>query len=269
MKINHIILILLFLMNALFSTAQQSFFRGNNKYVVPVIPFQAPPITSGEVTNGLLLYLNATNNASYPGSGNTWYDLSGNSNHGTLSANGSGSLPSFQSGKFSFDGIGSYVSIASSVIPNSGSFSLSTWAKIPGGGFTDIINGRDATSLIGFLLTTDGSNLRAQINNPSFNQNVFSGFQVTDNNWHLITITVDASTNTMKAYVNNNLINTYQFPSGSISGQGHLSIGWDYAWGDGRAYFNGSIATVSVYNFVLTSSNITTNYNALKSLFGY
>jgi len=36
------------------------------------------------VTDGLVLYLDAGNSKSYPGSGNTWYDLSGNNFQGEL-----------------------------------------------------------------------------------------------------------------------------------------------------------------------------------------
>ena len=51
-------------------------------------------------TLGLVLNLDAADRNSYPGSGTTWYDLSGNGNNGTLT-NG----PTFTSpGYFSFDG---------------------------------------------------------------------------------------------------------------------------------------------------------------------
>ena len=36
------------------------------------------------ITNGLVLSLDAANNKSYPRSGTTWSDLSGNNNTGTL-----------------------------------------------------------------------------------------------------------------------------------------------------------------------------------------
>jgi hypothetical protein len=36
------------------------------------------------IKDGLQLYLDAGNTSSYPGSGNTWYDLSGNNRHFTL-----------------------------------------------------------------------------------------------------------------------------------------------------------------------------------------
>ena len=38
------------------------------------------------VTDGLILVLDATNPLSYPGSGTTWYDLSGNGNHSTINS---------------------------------------------------------------------------------------------------------------------------------------------------------------------------------------
>jgi hypothetical protein len=89
-----------------------------------------------------------------------------------------------------------------------------------------------------------------------------------DNNWHLITITVDVSINQMKWYVDNNLANTISFSGGTLAGQGNFCIGWDYAWSGGAEYFRGSIATVSVYNVVLSSNNVTANFNALRSRFG-
>ena len=244
-------------------------FSGNNNYVAPVIPFQPPPITTGEVNNGLLLYLNTGITSSYSGSGTTWYDLSGNNNHGTLRANGSGALPIFANGSFAFNGSSSYVSIASSVIPNTGSFTLSTWAKMPSGGYAELINTRNASTVTGFLLTSTGSDIRAQINNPSVNQYVYSGTHSTiqDNTWHLITMTVDVSTRSMKAYVDNIFINSQNFPAGSLVGQGNFSIGWDYAW-NGQPFYLGSVATVSVYNFALSSSDVTANFNATKSSFG-
>jgi len=147
-------------------------FGSNNNYVVPPPPpFQAPPITTGEITTGLLLYLNAGNTISYSGNGNTWYDLSGNNNHGTLKANGSGGAsPIIENGSFAFNGSSSYVSIESSVIPNTGSFTVSTWAKMPPGAFIEMINTRNpANRSIGFLLTSANNNIRAQIINPTEN----------------------------------------------------------------------------------------------------
>ena len=256
---------LLLLLSAFTSNAQRTMFGRNNNYVAPVAPFQAPSI----VQTGLLLNLDAANPASYSGTGITWNDLSGNNNHGTLAANNSGSLPVFQNGSLYFNGSTSYVSIVSSVIPNTSSWTLSTWVKSPSGGSTEMINTRNASSLTGILLTSRGNGIRFQLNNPGVQQfEPNSTSSITDNTWHLITITVDVSINQMKWYVNNNLANTINFSAGSLTGQGNFVIGWDYAWGGGSEYFRGNIATVSVYNSVLSSSEVATNFNAVKSRFG-
>ena len=61
------------------------------------------------VTDGLVLCLDAANRRSYPGTGTTWYDLSGNGNHGTLT-NG----PTFtgdNGGGIVFDGANDYLNL--------------------------------------------------------------------------------------------------------------------------------------------------------------
>jgi hypothetical protein len=214
------------------------------------------------------MHLDAGNTASYPGSGTTWTDLSGNSNHGTL-FNGP-TYSSANGGSIVFDGVNDYVKVVSSVIPDNGSFTVSTWAKIPSGRFTEMINTRNSANYTGFLLTSRDNKIRVQINNPGvqqFEPNATGIIQ--DNTWHLITIAVDVSINQMKWYVDTNLVNTLSFASGSLQGQSYFSIGWDYAWTGGgtQAYFLGSIATASVYNRALTSAEVLENYNALRPRF--
>ena len=179
-------------------------------------------------------------------------------------------MPVFQNGSLYFNGSTSYVSIVSSVIPNTSSWTLSTWVKSPSGGSTEMINTRNASTLTGILLTSRGNGIRFQLNNPGVQQfEPNSTSNMTDNRWHLITVTVDVSINQMKWYVDNNLANTINFSAGSLTGQGNFVIGWDYAWNAGGAeYFRGNIATVSVYNSVLSSSDVTTNFNANKTRFG-
>jgi hypothetical protein len=68
------------------------------------------------VTDGLVVYLDAANSRSYPGSGTTWSDLSRGGNNGTL-ING----PTFSSangGSIVFDGVDDYVNLTSaSLLP--------------------------------------------------------------------------------------------------------------------------------------------------------
>jgi hypothetical protein len=80
----------------------------------------SPPI----VTDGLVLYLDAANTKSYPTTGTTWNDLSGNNNNGTL-ING----PTFNSannGSIVFDGVDDYTS-GSILVPST--FTTNFWFK--------------------------------------------------------------------------------------------------------------------------------------------
>ena len=74
-------------------------------------------------TSGLVLALDATSSRSYPGSGTTWYDLSGQGNDATLNNGTSWN----SSGYMSTDGIDDYISV-----PNDSSLQVTT-------GFTQVI----------------------------------------------------------------------------------------------------------------------------------
>ena len=81
------------------------------------------------VKDGLVLHLDAANYKSYPGSGTTWSDLSGNGNNGTLT-NG----PTFDSGNrgsIVFDGSNDFVYLSnpSSLAFGTGDFSIEIWCN--------------------------------------------------------------------------------------------------------------------------------------------
>ena len=141
---------------------------------------------------------------------------------------------------------------------------------MPPGAFIEMINTRNpANRSIGFLLTSTGSVIRAQIINPTENHYQIQGTHSTiqDDTWHLITITFNESTSTMTGFVDNYLVQSHSIAPGSLVGQGYFSIGWDYAW-NGQPFYLGSVATVSVYNYALSIGEVTTNFEAVKSRFG-
>jgi hypothetical protein len=90
-----------FIISSFISTAQRSMFGSQNNYVSPTAA--APPASSSIVTTDLLLYLDADNPASYSGTGNIWYDLSANLNHGTLATSTMANTSSTPK-RFSFNG---------------------------------------------------------------------------------------------------------------------------------------------------------------------
>ena len=80
------------------------------------------------VTNGLVLYLDAANPKSYPGSGNNWYDLTPNNNSGVLT---NGPLyNSDMNGVIVFDGVNDKVQ--TTYAPQFGDFTVCIWFKDTG-----------------------------------------------------------------------------------------------------------------------------------------
>ena len=80
--------------------------------------------SSSIVTSGLVLNLDATNPASYPGSGTTWTDISGSGNNATIT---NGSYDSANGGSIAFNG--TTTGVYYTVIANSGDFTCEIWAK--------------------------------------------------------------------------------------------------------------------------------------------
>ena len=221
------------------------------------------------VTDGLVLCLDAANRKSYPGTGTTWLDRSGNGNHGTLT-NG----PTFSSangGSLIFDGTNDYVLCPKpSSIVNSGQISISLWAKwITVGTSTSTIqalidNSHSSVPIQGFVIQ-DRPDLSKRLT-ISFHTNTngaVSSFIVGDGNWHHIVGTHNGSIT--KLYLDGNLDNQVsEAPMTSL--QPNISIGyWQFTPG---RYLNGSIPLVQIYNRAIDLNEVKQNFNATRGRYG-
>ena len=79
------------------------------------------------VSDGLILYLDAARTSSYPGTGTTWTDLTGNGNNGTL-VNGVG-YSADNGGALVFDGSNDYVTLGSTLNATAQG-TISFWIKL-------------------------------------------------------------------------------------------------------------------------------------------
>jgi hypothetical protein len=232
------------------------------------------------VTTNLVLNLDAGNTSSYSGSGVNWFDISGNSNNGTLT-NG----PTFNSangGSIVFDGTNDYVNNIGSVtsfpfIQNTALTTLSFWIKFNNTSILEYITGNTPTSAEkGFFL---GKNINGSLQISVFNGSG-SGIGLinytspsglfNDTNWHNYTITIDKTINTNTIYKDGSI-----FSSGVGTGAWTLSSGNStrtLVLGNINNYsfnfFNGNIANYLIYSSVLTTPEISQNFNALKNRFG-
>ena len=79
----------------------------------------------GIITSGLSLYLDGKNSQSYPGSGNIWYDISGNSRNATIVGS-----PVFTNGYFDIVSDSTYISVSNTgLVPRTNDFTYSTWIQ--------------------------------------------------------------------------------------------------------------------------------------------
>jgi hypothetical protein len=226
--------------------------------------FVSTPTTSSIITTGLVLNLDAGNALSYSGTGTTWTDLSGNGNNATL-INGT-SYSSTNGGTMVFDGINDYVD--TNLITNQSAFSYGIWGKANSGGFNRRIMG-NADSLGGahgvdIIWGALGANTIYSVRRGAGNLDIFtSNIANFSGNWHYIVLTYD-SVNGSKLYCDNVLVASNATP-GFVSSL-NLRIGRD---GNGTDAFLGSVGAVQVYNRALTSTEVTNNFDATKSRFGF
>lgn len=233
---------------------------------------------SSIVTDNLTLFLDGTNVSSYPKGGTTWYDLSGNGNHGALT-NGP-TFDSINGGTIYFDGTNDYglISNSSSLDISSGDFTIESFFYYPSSVTIDnkyrpifVLTPSNSTSenmyfglvrsgLIGgtplYFYFTNTANKSGFIT-KLFANYVYGG---TDYNaggkWNHVVLT--QINNTLYCYINGS---QYASISGNYianSGNQNLYIGASTQYGE---YNQGNISSVRVYKGKgLTSSEVAQNF---------
>ena len=209
------------------------------------------------VRSGLVLNLDATNLASYPGTGTTWYDTSGSGNNGTLT-NGPTFLQERGRGSIVFDGSNDYVDFGSTLNITLGSTSV--WFKTSNAGtsFRALINKSNAWGLFlqdNVLITYDWGNAVART----------TGLNLATNTWQNAAMTFTETTGTPS---NNAILYVNGISVLTTTVKYSAFFPFQIAAQNGSQNFSGSIAYAQVYNRALSAQEVQQNYNALKSRFG-
>ena len=227
------------------------------------------------VNSGLQLYLDADDATSYPGTGTTWYDLSGNGNDVAMQNSGDISYTASGGGYFSTGATGYFNrSSATNVPTGSTPYTVSAWVQLPSGwpggsnyhviaqiGSTPTyynLNTFSATPdgylAVGwFLLNTDPPPLVSNSWTPSSPgtawMNVVSQWNgSTRNIWYNGVL---QATDSIGTYLGNNT---------------DILIGLDFP-GFGN-YLIGDIGQVLIYNRAITQGEILQNFNSVRSRYG-
>ena len=201
------------------------------------------------VTNGLVMYVDAANVKSYPGSGTTWSDMSGNGNNGTLvnspvlGANG---------GSLQFNGSTQYMT--------------SAFATTSGQALTVLgwlySNETTATYRNFFDSVTQRPmiwwNTSGQI---EFDAAYYTTTVVYRNQWVYVALSKPAGSSAASYYVNGSLVGTgtaYTIPA--------LTPTW-LNRASGQTW-TGNCSNIKIYNRALTAVEVLQNFNALRGRYG-
>jgi hypothetical protein len=217
------------------------------------------------VTANPILYLDATQSASYGGTGATWTDISGQLNHATLMGS-----PIFESGSFTF-AADKYALTSQKITTSMSSATFIAWVNPTisqsQDNFAGIIISR---SNKGQASTNMGINFYSN-NNVGYTWGEFnwnSTLVVPKGSWSMIAITI--SSTKAVAYLCNSTGTSSASVDAIHNALSNLNffIGNDPIFGTNLRAYNGKIATSMVYSTALTSTQITQIFDYQKATFG-
>lgn len=236
------------------------------------------------VTSGLIALLDAADTNSYPGSGTTWYDISGNGNNGSIS---SGEFVSGQKYLRNSGNTSNFftVSIAHSTTLNT-AFTTTTggwtieeviWTNSvvypEADGGTVVSDAAYGSGQTGFDWNHGNglSSVRFGMSSNSggsYEDDVYisTGAFNSTNTWRVRTMIWDRGANQVLLYMNGQYMgaaSTTNTAGTAVYDGGGILFGSLYGW---KHY--GRRGSIKIYNRVLTSTEVTQNYLSQKSRFG-
>ena len=220
------------------------------------------------VTSGLVLALDAGNTKSYPGTGTTWTDMSGNGNNSTMF----GSVP-FETDVtpcFNFStatGANSAAStlgftFASNMIPTTGSFTLSCWIKNPNASVAQVGLFSNAGGADGYRFGI-GTNGIYFLIGPTYTEGTISFLSTLSSAlWYNVVAVYDRTTSfNVRLYLNGVFQNSASIPATQTA---FTTAAPGIVRSACCGIYTGKLSTFTAYSTALSTDNIIQNFNALR-----
>ncbi len=207
-----------------------------------------PPV----VTAGLVVYLDAGNTSSYPGTGTTWTDLSGSGNNITLGP--SVSFVNSFGGVLNFPQNGDGYGRNTSMNLSSSNFTVMSFVrKNSNGNSGRTITAYNNNWLLGHHDSTYGDYYaEGWVNDPAS--------PPSDTTWRMFTGTGNISSDSYSLYINDQLILTN---SGGSQGPNGWNLNNQYGQSS-----DCQISTLLCYNRVLSTEEVQQNFNSFRGRYG-
>jgi hypothetical protein len=209
------------------------------------------------IQDGLVLALDAADRNSYVSGSTTWFDLSGNSNNGTMS---NVTYSGLDGGSMVFNGTSSNVSISNPLNQSNLTqvWTISAWVKNTTKSTQTLIGGLNS----GVHLDWFNSGTLLYLNSGA-NDYYTYGSSINNTGWCLITFRFRNSDGSRTIYKNTTNITT-SGPNNTSTPSGQSAT---FTIGSGGGYMEGNISQIIIYNRYITDTEISQNYNAQKSRF--
>ena len=202
-----------------------------------------------------LLYLDAGNPLSYPGTGGTWYDLSGYNRHATLV-----NTPAFTGNAIDFNNNAytQFAVIGPTNMFSGGDMTAISWVYVRSyqswSRLFDFGNGPNSNNVL-VAVSKEQTGLPAYSTTGS--DNIYSSQQIPENQWAQLVAVQSGSTGLI-------YINGTQVATATNSGITSITRNYNYLarsnWSS-DAYLDGKISQLRMYNRALSSDEITADYN--------
>jgi hypothetical protein len=224
----------------------------------------------GLPSNGLVLDLNVWDTASYPGSGGTWYDLSGNNNNATFQgiADYDGEIQAMAFINDGSPGTNAYMSFSSpqNIPVGNSNYTISVWYSssdpVSNGGFIGWGNYGSNNQVNALRQLNSGGN--SAFVNYWWNNDLAVVTPITAGTWYNIVATFNGTTR--RIYLNGNQIaSDNPGSSHNVTTAANLTIGRTNT----AEYFWGFISQVLVYDQGLNATQIQQIFDANKWRYGY
>jgi hypothetical protein len=210
-----------------------------------------------------VLYLDAGNLASYPGTGTVWTDLVGGKQFNLI--NGPG-YDSGSGGSIYFYAAGNQYANCSTSLPSLPTFTTSVWHYWDGinqGALPCILTEVYSGSINYFVGAPQGVVAQGGYFNGGFQ--VSPQFTLTPSTWYNIVVTCDAN-QVVTIYLNGTLISSTA-TSGPQPSSSNAGINLMRRW-DNAEYWGGYLSTVGIFDKALTQSQVSSIYDSTKSRYG-
>lgn len=215
------------------------------------------------VTNGLVGYWDAANKKSYPGSGTSFFDLTGNGNTGTLISGLA--FDSENKGSLVFDGIEDTINFGDVLDIGLSNWTVSAWIKSTNIHFGRVVAKNEVGADGWWMCVNDNGSFGIGLDNV-WNNTAYYDYHTAG--WiNLVGVWNRSGFATMYAnYVNlGNIVDISSKSGTNLQTNFNLRIS---SRDSGGGWFKGNISQVKIYNRALSEAEIKQNYNATKGRFG-